>query len=83
MSGVTSDLPKHVGLIEVRLPRQHSETEVGDIMAITGLSPTLPEGGTSRKRSGGNSTPRHYYTFKRSKNPLTYPRIRGANEGGE
>ncbi|GBO25913.1 hypothetical protein AVEN_148748-1 [Araneus ventricosus] len=45
---------------EKRSPRQQSGTEVGVLTAITGHGPTPPEGGTSRRRSGDNSTPLHY-----------------------
>ncbi|GBM07169.1 hypothetical protein AVEN_15416-1 [Araneus ventricosus] len=59
--------------------------EVGAQTAITGHGLTPPEGGTSNLRSGGNTTPHHYCTPRRSENPLTYtaashPRTHGDRE---
>ncbi|GBM06408.1 hypothetical protein AVEN_266361-1 [Araneus ventricosus] len=68
--GATSSLSKRAGSSEERSPRQESDTELRDLTAITGHGPSPPEGGTSRRRSGGNSTP---YNYCRSENPLTYP----------
>ncbi|GBL92627.1 hypothetical protein AVEN_123798-1 [Araneus ventricosus] len=48
-------------------------TEVGVLSAITGHCPTPLEGGTSRHRSGGNSTHTIIVPLRRSENPLTYP----------
>ncbi|GBM14717.1 hypothetical protein AVEN_71996-1 [Araneus ventricosus] len=58
-------------------------TEIGVLTAITGHGLIPPVGGTSRHRSGSNSVPHHYYTPRRSENPLTYsaashPQTRGA-----
>ncbi|GBN81597.1 hypothetical protein AVEN_189484-1 [Araneus ventricosus] len=55
------------GVSEERSQRQHSEIEVGVLTAITGHG-----GSASRHRNEGNSILHHYYTAKRSENPLTY-----------
>ncbi|GBM02453.1 hypothetical protein AVEN_76502-1 [Araneus ventricosus] len=53
----------------------NTETESGVLIAITGYGPTPPIGGTSRHRSGRNSTPHPL----ESENPLAYQRTRGFN----
>ncbi|GBM16520.1 hypothetical protein AVEN_160237-1 [Araneus ventricosus] len=46
-------------------------TVYGVLTSIAGLGSTPPAGGTSYHRSGGNSTPHHYYTYQGSENSLT------------
>ncbi|GBN62600.1 hypothetical protein AVEN_177342-1 [Araneus ventricosus] len=48
---------------------------VGFLTAITGHGPTPPEGGTSRHRIGGNSSPHHCYSPKRNENLIIYPKL--------
>ncbi|GBN43203.1 hypothetical protein AVEN_200151-1 [Araneus ventricosus] len=71
---------------EEHSPQQQSEIEVEVLTATIGHGSSSPEGGLSRHRSGGNSTPHPYYTTRRSENPFTYPatshpRTRGAPVG--
>ncbi|GBN27148.1 hypothetical protein AVEN_178735-1, partial [Araneus ventricosus] len=42
------------------------------LLPITGQGPISPEGGTSRHRDGGNSTPQYYYAHQGSENPLAW-----------
>ncbi|GBL78868.1 hypothetical protein AVEN_48853-1 [Araneus ventricosus] len=55
----TPVLPRHPESIGVMTA---VGTKVGVLIDITGDCPAPPEGGTSRPRNGGNSTPHHYCT---------------------
>ncbi|GBO30034.1 hypothetical protein AVEN_98055-1, partial [Araneus ventricosus] len=45
------------GVVEYLALRQQSGAMIGVLVAITGHGPTPSEGGSSRHRKGGNSTP--------------------------
>ncbi|GBM51118.1 hypothetical protein AVEN_275307-1 [Araneus ventricosus] len=66
--------------------RQQSGTKIGVLVAITGQGPIPPVGGTPRHRSGGHSTPHHYYNPRGSESPYPvafHPRTRGAMPPGK
>ncbi|GBM00741.1 hypothetical protein AVEN_150908-1 [Araneus ventricosus] len=63
------------GCIEERSPRGNRsspETEVGVLTAIIGHGTAPPEGEMPRHRVE-DSIAHHYYTPRRSENPVTYP----------
>ncbi|GBO20335.1 hypothetical protein AVEN_141229-1, partial [Araneus ventricosus] len=81
--GVNPGLPKREGSSEERSPRQQSQTEVGDITAITGHSQPFPK--EVRNVIGMEVTQQHTITItpRINETPLTYPtaspRTRGAS----
>ncbi|GBM00692.1 hypothetical protein AVEN_118034-1 [Araneus ventricosus] len=69
------ELPSPCLSVQVQLKndlKDRSDTDDGVLTVITSHGPSPPEGATY-EGGEGKLNPHHYYTARRSENPLTYP----------